>query len=199
MASFEGMLVLLDKLGFFSVIIPFILVYVIIFALLEKTKVLGVIKVKIKNQDEELARSNFNSIVAFCIAILFVVAQNLVFAMEEFMNWVVILIILSMSIVLAFGFLGGDIKSAFKNDAFEKKFKPILLVMITIILLIAILKAFTGTNLLAKAGEFLTDGLSGSSETFASLLFFVVIIGVVALITKAPKKTNNEDGEDKNE
>ncbi|MDD3263914.1 MAG: hypothetical protein PHT94_03385 [Candidatus Nanoarchaeia archaeon] len=195
MASFEGMLVLLDKIGFFSVIVPFILVYVIIFALLEKTKVLGTIDIKVGNNTETLTRSNFNAIVAFSISILFVVAKNLVFAMQEFMNWVVILIILSMSIVLAFGFLGGDIGEFFKseeNKKFMKVFKPILLLIIILIMVIALIKSFTGVNVIQSFFEWIKGSADGTnSDSITALLFFLVLIGVVAFITKKPNHNNS--------
>ena len=68
-STFRNVLEFLDTLGVYDVLLPFILVFAIMFAILEKSKVLGT---ETKG-DVTIPKRNINSLVAFVIA-FFVVA-----------------------------------------------------------------------------------------------------------------------------
>jgi hypothetical protein len=57
----------LKELGFFDVVLPFLLVFTIVFAILEKTRILGTMKV---SDGTDVANKNLNSVVAFVIGLL---------------------------------------------------------------------------------------------------------------------------------
>ena len=68
---FRGAIESLNKLGLYDVVLPFLLIFTLMFAILEKTKILGTEKIN----GEEVPRKNLNSMVAFSVA-LFVVASS---------------------------------------------------------------------------------------------------------------------------
>ena len=71
----------LRDFGLFDVILPFLLVFTITFAVLEKTKILGTIK--IHGTDEYMPNKNLNSMVSFVVALLVVATANIVRAINE--------------------------------------------------------------------------------------------------------------------
>ena len=70
--GFRGAIVFLEKLGVYDVVLPFLLVFTIIFAILEKTRILGVEKVG----GQDLTKKNLNSIVAFVVAFLVIASTT---------------------------------------------------------------------------------------------------------------------------
>ena len=62
------------EFGLFDIVLPFLLIFAIVFAVLEKTRILGVNKVG----DEEIPNKNLNAMVAFVLAMIVVAAANIV-------------------------------------------------------------------------------------------------------------------------
>ncbi len=63
MGVFQDGLLQLNDMGILDVIVPFILVFTIVFAVLQKTKILGV------NDDGKTPRKNFNAVIALVMAL----------------------------------------------------------------------------------------------------------------------------------
>ena len=103
--AFRGVLLFLEKFGFYDIVLPFLLVFTIVFAVLEKTKILGVEEFK----GVKYTRKNLNSIVAFVVAFLVVASTRMVAAINQIMANVVLLLLLSISFLLLIG-------SFFKED-----------------------------------------------------------------------------------
>ena len=103
--GFAGVLTFLDKMGFYDIILPFLLIFTVVFAILEKTKVLGTEEIN----GVRYTKKNLNSIVAFAIGFLVVASTRLVAAINEIMANVVLLLLLSVSFLLLIG-------SFFKED-----------------------------------------------------------------------------------
>ncbi len=83
--------------GFFDIILPFLLVFTIVFAVLEKTRILG--------ED----RSNLNAMVAFVIGLLFVGAIGLVSIINQALPNVALFLIVILSFLMLFGaFVGAE-------------------------------------------------------------------------------------------
>ncbi|MBM3199831.1 hypothetical protein FJZ53_02750, partial [Candidatus Woesearchaeota archaeon] len=64
-----GAIEFLKEFGFFDVVLPFLLVFTIVFAVLEKTKIFG---------GGKESKKNINAMIAFVFALFFVSATNLV-------------------------------------------------------------------------------------------------------------------------
>ena len=96
---FRGVITFLGKVGVYDVILPFLLVFTIVFAILDKTKVLGTEKV----EGREVTKKNINSIVAFVIGFLVIASTKLVAVINEVMANIVLLLILVVSFLLLVG------------------------------------------------------------------------------------------------
>ena len=71
---FRGVIEFLGKIGVYDVILPFLLVFTIIFAILEKTRVLGTEEI----DGKKYSKKNINAMVAFVMSFLVVASTKLV-------------------------------------------------------------------------------------------------------------------------
>ena len=109
----------LDNIGFLNVLLPFIFVYIVVFALLEKTKVLGI-------EQNGKAKKNLNAMVAFVLAFVFIASTSHVDSLLLYLQ------ILGMALVFVMALLYG--LAAFKTDkAFEMKNFIYVVVLIFVI------------------------------------------------------------------
>ena len=102
---FGGVISFLQSFGFYDIVLPFLLVFTIVFAVLEKTKIFGTETIN----GVKYTKKNINSIISFVVAFLVVASTRLVAAINEIMANVVLLVILSISFLLLIG-------SFFKED-----------------------------------------------------------------------------------
>ena len=72
-------IVFFRQIGIYEVVLPFLLVFAIIFAILEKTKVLGVEEV----QGVKYTKKTLNSLIAFVIALIVVASSQIVAAITQ--------------------------------------------------------------------------------------------------------------------
>ncbi|PIN72650.1 hypothetical protein COV21_01515, partial [Candidatus Woesearchaeota archaeon CG10_big_fil_rev_8_21_14_0_10_45_5] len=91
-SNFRETLTLFEQLGVYDVILPLLLVFTIVFAILEKTMVLGYEKIG----DKKYTRKNLNSMVAFVTALLVVGSTKLVAMINETVSNTVLLLIMSV-------------------------------------------------------------------------------------------------------
>lgn len=147
---------------------PFLLVFAIIFAILEKTEILG------------SGKTQLNAMVSFVIGLIFV---GSVFPKQVVSNMVlfltVALIVVFVGLVL-WGFIsGGNLKSDFlKNTALKWTFGIVIVIAVIIALLWA--TGWWETNQIYK-----TLFQKSWSETFwTNFIFIVVVAGAIALVVK---------------
>ena len=85
-----------ENIGFFHVALPFLLIFTLVFAVLQKTKILGT------------GSKNFNAIVAFIIGALAVRNQDIVFLIQRFLPNVSMFVVIALMFLLLVGIFGGD-------------------------------------------------------------------------------------------
>lgn len=149
-------------------IYPFLLIFFIIFAVLEKTKVLGDNKTQL------------NALISFIIGLIFVSAA---FPREVLGNLILFLtlaIVIMFVTLLLWGFVAGD-SSGFKMS---KGLKTFLMVIIGIAVVIAVFWA------MGIGGSFFNFLFSSgwSSSFWTNALFVIVIAAALALVLKSPVK-----------
>jgi len=86
----------LDQLGLYDTLLPFLLVFTIIFAVLEKSRIFGTEKIG----GEEMPRKNLNAMTAFVIGFIVIASTNLVAAINEAVANMILLLILAFSFLL---------------------------------------------------------------------------------------------------
>ena len=182
MSSLGNAIEFLKDFGFFDVVLPFLLVFTIVFGVLEKTKIFGTEKYK----DQDQPRRNLNSVVAFCIAFFVVAAGNIVTTIQTSLPIVALVLIVIIIFLLLFGALMGQDElqhgiSLWKHQGFKTFF------------IIAIFTAVISI-LLASVG-YLDDIVAYSTNlggTFiTSLVFLILVVIAIWFITsnKGEEKT----------
>ena len=77
--GFRGVIGLLDRIGVYDIVLPFLLVFTIMFAILEKTKIFGVDKI----DKVEVTKKNINAMVSIIVAFIVVASTQLVSVINE--------------------------------------------------------------------------------------------------------------------
>lgn len=186
---FRGALVFLDKIGIYDVVLPFLLVFAIVFAILEKTKVLGVEKV----EGHEYTKKNINAIVSFVIAFLVVASTKLVRAINESLANVVLLLLVSISFLLLIGSFYHYEEKVLLEGRWRTFFMFVMFIIVVMIFLHAI-KTDSGDSWLGIFWNFLQN--NWATDYTAAIIFLVVVILIILFITqeKKPQKAEKKEG-----
>ncbi len=190
----EGVLVgairFLEDLGVYDVALPFLLVFTITFAILEKTKIFGTEKV---GDEDDVPKKNLNAMAAFVIAFLVVASTNLVAAISKAAANIVLLLILSVSFLMLIGsFTNPDEmkKGIFLED---KKWKNFFMILMFIGIVFIFLDAIPGSGdycegddctWLTVAWDFMK--VNWDSSAIASIILLLVIAGFIGWISRTP-------------
>lgn len=151
-------------------IYPFLLIFFILFAILEKTKVLG------------SDRTQLNALVSFVVSLIFVSFAFPKIVVGNLMVFLSIAIVVILVALLLWGFImGGDSLKIFENS--DKWFKILIAVVVVIAVIIAVIWA-SGMD----SGVFdLLFNQSWSKSFWTSALFLVVVAVALAVVIKTSK------------
>ncbi len=174
--------------GLFDVILPFLLVFTIVFAILEKTRILGTVKTK----EGEVPNKNLNSMVAFVVGLLVVATANVVRTINESLPNVVLIIVISVSFLLMIGIF---LKT--EELDFSSKHKKWYIAFM-IIMFIAVIAIFFNSIYTSKGDSWLEVILffivtEWSGAVFTSILFLIIMIAAIIFITKSKSGGKKED------
>ena len=151
-------------------ILPFLLIFFIIFAILEKTKLFG--------EDKK----QLNAMISFVIGLIFISIAYPALVIENLILFLTIAIIIVFIVLLLWGFIFGDIKEGFK---LEKWMKFVFGGLVGIAVIIGVLWA---TGLYESLSNFFI-GKEWSSAFFTNLIFLVVIAVALAVILSGKKSS----------
>ena len=179
---FRGTLAFFAKLGVYDVVLPFLLVFTLVYAILEKTKIFGMEKIGGK----EYSRKNLTGMTAFVIAFFVVASTQLVAIINEVVANTVLLLLLSICFLL----LVGSFHSG-KNEFFlEGKWRAFFMVLMFIGIVLVFLNALGWL-------QFLYDQLFFKFDTMVVSSIVLVLIIVVFILyvtgTFGGKKEGSEE------
>ncbi|MCF7862288.1 hypothetical protein K9M79_08690 [Candidatus Woesearchaeota archaeon] len=177
------------EIGIYDVILPYLLVFTIVFGIMEKTKILGTVEIGGKTY----TKKSLNSMVAFVCAFLVVASSRLVSLINEAVANTVIFLILSVGFLMLIGTFYSEDEDVF--TALGKArwvFAGVLGAAIILVFLHAI-KTDSGESFL----EWFWDYMKGNwhMEWVASLILLVFIIAMMFYITADKKEPKSSDGE----
>ncbi len=130
--AFRGVVSFLQEVGVYEVVLPFLLVFTIVFAILEKTKVLGTEEI----EGHKYTKKNLNAILAFVIGFLVVASTELVRAINGVMANMVLLLLLSVCFLLLIGsFFKEDDLPVFLEGGWRSLFMVIMFIGIVLVFL----------------------------------------------------------------
>jgi len=179
--GFRGVIVFLEKLGVYDVVLPFLLVFTIVFAILEKTRVLGTDDI----DGKPWPKKNLNAVVAFVVAFLVVASTSLVRIISEVLANVVLLMVLVVSFLMLVGVFWGSKEAMLeRSDPWMKFFMIIIFIAIVGILLEALgwLRTIIGIIY-----------ISPNTDWAATLVLLVIVIGFMYFITQEQKGSGHGD------
>ncbi len=148
---------------------PFLLIFFVFFAILERTKILG---------DDQ---RQLDALVSFVIALIFVSAVYPKLVVTNLILFLTVAIIVVFVVLLLWGFVFGDIKEGFNPD---KWMKWVLGVLVTIAVVIAV---FWAAGIQLEAFDFLFRQ-SWSNTFWTNAVFVLVIAAALALVLTSVKE-----------
>ncbi|MBW3011153.1 hypothetical protein KY326_02970 [Candidatus Woesearchaeota archaeon] len=180
---FGGVVEFMRRLGFYDVILPFLLVFALLYAILDKTKVLG------EESPGEPKRS-LNAIVAFAIAVLVVGATKVVSIINQAIaNFVIVIVVVAFFLITISLFVGegGIMKFTKAGEPGHKWFIYVFLPGIFIVILLIILHAI---GWLQRIMDFL--GANWKEEWVATILFLIGIAVFIGIIVRSDRGNRNQ-------
>lgn len=156
-----------QQLGLYDIILPFLLVFTISFAVLQKVKIFGEGSKKI------------NVIVALVIGLLFLQNSYLIFILQRFLPNMSIIMIVVLMFLLLVGIVGGA--GGFKG--FSDRALTIAFFLAIIVTLLALTTDFfPGTGGYGVLGWFYD--LVPDPGTQSAIILVIMIIAIVAFVTR---------------
>ncbi|MBL7054259.1 hypothetical protein ISS05_00710 [Candidatus Woesearchaeota archaeon] len=174
--ALRGIFIFLEKVGLFDILLPFILVFTILFAILEKTKVFGTDDI----EGKKYPKKNLNAIASFAIAFLVVASTKLVGIINEVVANTTLLLLLSILFLLLVG-------------SFFKEGDPVYLeggwkVLFMVIMFIGIILIFLNSlGWLENTWQYF--GGTSKGEAIGVVVMIIVVILFIMAIIKEPKKS----------
>ena len=187
-STFRNTIEFFDKIGIYDVVLPFLLVFTIVFAILEKTKVFGTEEV----DGRKLTKKNLNSMASFVIALMVVLSSKLVETITEVSSNVVILLLLAIFFLLLVGSFFKEGEPAFLEGNWKYLFMIIMFVGILGIFLHAI-QTEEGEPWLEWAWDELTT--HWTSTGVASVILVLLIVGFMFYIVRGEGSGTKEKKE----
>jgi hypothetical protein len=185
-STFRGVLDFFNTVGLYDVVLPFILVFTIVFAIFEKTKVLGTEKIG----DKDYTRKNLNAMVAFVIAFFVIASSRLVEIITQVSSQVTILLLLVVLFLLLVGSFYKDSEGGYLKGGWQTFFMFAMFVGIVLIFLGAI-KDDNGDSMLDVFWHYVNEGGSGGNAVGAIILLIIIVI-VMYYIVRTPTPANTK-------
>ncbi len=182
MSIFRESLTFMDQIGLYDVVLPFLLIFTLVFGVLEKSKIFGVEK---GVDGKEYTRKNLNAMVAFVTGFFVVASAQLVALINVFVaRMALVLVILIMLMILLASF------HAPSDKGFNLMDMPLGKYLIWIVFFATILIFADGVGWLGPAWDYVTN--YWDSTLMATISLFAVVIGFIVYMTKAPGSKPDE-------
>ena len=178
----ENVLRFFEAIGIYRVVLPFLLTFAIVFAILERTRVLGTERIG----KEEYTKKNLNAIVAFVIALFVIASSQIVGAIARISAQIVIVFLLGVLFLALVGTFYARKEEPFeKAPLHEKIFVGVMILGIVIVFLNGI-QTPTGVSWLQIFIGWISQ--FWISPAVASIILLVLIILFISWITKPEAK-----------
>lgn len=178
--TFRSVLTFLQELGVYDVLLPFLLVFTIMFAILEKTKILGTEKI----DGKEYTKKNINAMVAFVAGFLVIASTQLVSVINETVANVVLVLVLAISFLLLVGVFYGSEEFTLKNSPNWLKFFMVLMFIGVVVIFL---------NAMGWLGQVFGFFSLWNAEWVASLVMVLVILGFMWFVTNEPRSGGKKE------
>lgn len=182
MSTFQNAIQFFVELGVYDVVLPFLLVFTIVFAMLEKTKVFG-----FDDKEKGETKKNLNAMVAFVTAFLVIASTELVRVVNTVMANTVLLLLLSVLFLMLAGSFHKDEEFEL-SDKWRKTFMGIMFVGIVLIFLHAL-------GWLQYVWTFMVYNIDG--PIVGSFFMLIIVIAGIAWLTGDSSDKGKDKSKDK--
>jgi len=177
MSTLGNAIAFLQDFGLFDVILPFLLVFTLVFAVLEKTKIFGM--------EGTHSRKNLNAMVAFSIAFFVTASVNIVTAFQVALPWVSLVLVILVSFLLLSGvmFEETSTKNIWSLFGADTKLTKWLIGIVGVVVLIIFANAFGVLDYLYGFFQ------GGDNSTLVTSLIFLLLLVAAMWYAIGPKGT----------
>lgn len=173
--DFQDFIANLEDLGVYEVLLPFLLAFVVIFAVLEKVQLFGA------------DTRRFNAIIAFVIAFFFVRSESLVSIVQQFLPKVSMFIIIVLMVLLIIGFFLGKEFTGFGGG---------MAIFFTILALVVVLWLYAESTGAGGSLEWIRDNITDKDIVWIIILAVAGAIILFALGGKPKSEKLRRAGEE---
>lgn len=173
-SAFRDVIGFLEDIGIYDVVLPFLLVFTIVFAILEKTKIFGTDEI----EGKKYTKKNINAMVAFVTGFFVVASTKLVKVISESVANVVLLLLLSVLFLMLVGSFFREGEDVYLKGAMKTIFFIIMFVGIMLIFLNAL-------GWLSYIGDFFADNIG---EPWLVSIIMVVVLVIIMYLIVAERK-----------
>ncbi len=166
----------LKDFGFFDVVLPFLLVFTIVFAILEKTMILG--------HEDNKPKKNINAMVAFSIALFVVAASNIVAVLQQSLPMVTLVLIVIVSFMLLMGSFMGTGEFSFKDYKYTKYFLVLFLIIGISLIFLGAIESENGDSWLRIIWDYVQENWF-TGPAFSGIIFLLIIVLVILYVLDA--------------
>ncbi len=170
----------LKDFGFFDVILPFLLVFTIVFAILEKTKIFGTEEI----DGKPYAKKNLNAMVAFVMGFFVVAARHVVESLKVSLPNVALILVIAVSFMMLAGSFMGDKTFSFQDSKWAKFLTFIMFISVVLIF-------FNSLGWLDTIIDFVNKY---TGEVLVPFVLIVVILGAIYFVVGgSPKQAQTQE------
>ena len=187
-SAFANAIEFLGVIGLFDIILPFLLSFVLMYAILDKTKVLGTIK----DGDREYGKQNLNSLIAFCSAFLVIASAELVSIINESIGKIVILIMISVFYLVTIGTFFSRGEEVFIDKGPWRTGFMIANLIAILLIFASSIPTRDGGNWLEWIYNQVVYNINSPVVSSSVLIIFIVV--VMFFVTSEPKKGTESGG-----
>ena len=181
---FRNVIDFFNQIGLFDVVLPFLLVFTVVFAIFEKTKVLGTEE----HDGHKYTKKNLNAIASFVIAFLVIAAKELVEVINATVAKAVIVLFFSVLFLLLVGSFHKEGEPIYLQGGWKIAFEIIVFLAITGIFLDS-MKTADGKTWLQRLGDF--TGSGGDELAGSIVLLALIVLFVVYAVKEQPKEVKH--------
>lgn len=185
MVDFRAIIDNLKDMHFYDVILPFLLIYVIVFAILEKSKIFSV-----KEGDNEKSHvKSVNSIISFVFGFFVVASLQTVLYLENLIVNISVFLVFILVVLIVLGFIfGEDYMKHILKDKDDNLRMGVVWVIVAVVLIVSIFALVYATGMQDSITNFFDDLGNFDSDSFWTI---VIVIGIGAVLYWISKDSNS--------
>ena len=161
--------------GVFDVLLPFLLVFTVVFAVLQKSEVLGKDK------------ANLDAMVAFVIGLLVVAATKVVAIINTALPQIMILVVVGLSFLLMLGIFAKPDGTFFSNlEGVPMLILGIIMSIAVVFIFLGVIENDRGESWLSYGFNYLLDFWNGA--VVGSIVLLLVVVAAIFFVVGGKKK-----------